>query len=77
MREWRRIRAWELHQEGWRGKDSAAAKVSRAAVSGWLKRARAGGVAALRRHPAPGPTPKLTADQRAQLPALLAEGAAA
>jgi transposase len=78
IREWRRMRAWALHQEGWSGKEIAAAlAVSRAAVSGWLKRARAGGVEALRRHPAPGPTPKLTAEQRAALPDLLAKGAEA
>ena len=78
VREWRRIRAWELHQEGWRGKEIAVAlKVSAAAVSGWLKRARAGGVEALRRRPAPGPTPKLTTEQRAALPDLLARGAEA
>lgn len=72
------MRAWELHGEGWSGKDIAAAlKVSTGAVSGWLKRARIGGVEALRRHPAPGPTPKLTAEQRAQLPGLLAHGAEA
>lgn len=72
------MRAWELHQQGWSGKDIAAAlAVSRAAVSGWLKRARAGGVEALRRHPAPGATPKLTAAQRAQLPGILAKGAEA
>ena len=72
------MRAWALHQEGWSGKDIAAAlAVSRAAVSGWLKRAHAGGVEALRRRPAPGPTPKLTAEQRAQLPDLLAKGAEA
>lgn len=72
------MRAWALHQEGWSGKEIAAAlAVSRAAVSGWLKRARAGGVEALRRHPAPGPTPKLTAEQRAALPDLLAKGAEA
>ena len=70
------MRAWELHGEGWRGKEIAEAlKVSAAAVSGWLKRARTGGAEALRRHPAPGPTPKLTAAQRAHLPALLAKGA--
>jgi transposase len=44
-------------------------------VSTWLKRARAGGVEALKRHPPPGATPKLAAAQRAQLPALLAKGA--
>lgn len=78
VREWRRVRAWELHQEGWTGRAIAVAlKVSEGAVSGWLKRARAGGVAALRRHPAPGATPKLTAQQRARLPDLLAKGAEA
>jgi transposase len=78
IREWRRMRAWELHTEGWSGKDIATAlKVSAGAVSGWLKRARVSGVEALRRHPAPGPTPKLTAEQRACLPDLLAKGAEA
>src|SRR5215831_10403241 len=78
VREWRRVRAWELHQQGWTGKAIAAAlKVSEGAVSGWLKRARAGGVAALRRHPAPGAIPKLTAAQRARLPDLLTSGAEA
>lgn len=78
LREWRRVRAWELHQAGWRGKDIAAAlKVSAGAVSGWLKRARVGGGEALRRRPAPGPTPKLTNEQRAALPDLLAKGAEA
>jgi transposase len=72
------MRAWALHQEGWSGKDIAMAlAVSRAAVSGWLKRARIGGVEALRRHPAPGPTPKLTDEQRATLPDILARGAEA
>ena len=78
IREWRRLRAWALHQEGWSGKEIAAAlAVSRAVVSGWLKRARAGGVEALRRRPASGPAPKLTAAQRASLPDVLARGAEA
>ena len=78
VREWRRLRAWELHQAGWRGKAIAAAlAVSAGAVSGWLKRARAAGVDALRRRPAPGPTPKLTAEQRTALPDFLARGAEA
>lgn len=72
------MRAWELHAEGWTGRAVAAAlKVSEGAVSGWLKRARAGGVDALRRHPAPGATPRLTTEQRARLPDLLAQGAEA
>jgi transposase len=75
-REWRRLRAWELHQAGWTGTAIAQALgVSEAAVSTWLNRARAGGVEALKRHPPPGATPKLTVEQRAQLPAILAKGA--
>jgi len=78
VREWRRLRAWALHGEGWSGKDIAAALgVSKAAVSSWLSRGRTKGVQSLHRHPAPGPTPKLTAEQRAQLPALLERGAEA
>jgi transposase len=77
-REWRRLRAWDLHQAGWSGTAIAAAlAVSEAAVSTWLQRARVGGLEALHRHPAPGPAPRLTAEQRAQLPALLAPGAEA
>ena len=75
-RAWRRLRAWELHEQGWSGKAIAEAlKASQAAVSMWLKRARAGGVEALKRHPPPGATSKLMAAQRAQLPDLLAQGA--
>lgn len=78
VREWRRLRAWELHEAGWSGKAIAEAlKASQAAVSTWLKRARMGGVEALHRHPPPGRMPKLSAVQRAQLPALLAKGAEA
>ena len=75
-REGRRRRAWELKEQGWKQQDIAAALgVTGGAVSQWLKRAREQGVAGLRRHPAPGPTPKLTATQLAQLPALLERGA--
>jgi transposase len=77
-REGRRLRAWELAQQGWTQSAIAAALgVTQGAVSQWLRRARAGGVAALRRRPAPGAPPKLTPAQRAQVPALLARGAAA
>jgi len=78
-REERRKRAWALKQEGWPQKDIAAALgVSGGAVSQWLTRAReAGGVEALNRRPAPGMTPRLSGEQRAQLPALLARGAEA
>lgn len=73
---WRRQRACELHKAGWWGKDIASALgVSRAAVSQWLKREREGGADALKARPRPGPTPRLTAEQRAQIPGLLACGA--
>ena len=76
--EWRRRRAWELHQQGWWQKDIATALgVSRAAVCQWIKRAREEGVAALRSRPHLGGPAKLTAEQRAQSPALLARGAEA
>src|SRR5262245_65812993 len=75
-REGRRLRAWDLHQDGWTGKAIAAALgVTPGAVSQWLKRARAGGADALRHQPASGPQPRLTAEQLAHLPALLAQGA--
>jgi transposase len=78
-REWRRQRAWEVSQAGWWQKDIAAALgVSRAAVCQWLKCAReGGGVEALRRRPHLGGPSQLTAEQRAQIPALLARGAQA
>jgi transposase len=42
-----------------------------------MRRGREGGVAGLRRRIAPGRVPKLTAEQLAELPALLAQGAQA
>lgn len=75
---WRRQRAWELHQAGWWGKDIAAALgVSRAAVSQWLTRARDGGVDALQTRPRPGSPARLSTEQRAEIPGLLARGAEA
>jgi transposase len=77
-REGRRFRAWDLAQQGWTQQDIAAALgVTQGAVSQWLMRARASGQAALRRQPPPGRPPKLTPEQRAQLPALLERGPAA
>jgi transposase len=76
--EWRRQRAWELHQQGWWQKDIATALgASCAAVCQWLKRGREGGAEALRTRPRPGATPRLSAEQRAQIPGLLARGAEA
>jgi transposase len=77
-REGRRLRAWALHQQGWTGTAIAdALGVTKGAVSRWLKRAREGGTEALYSQPPPGPTPKLGAEQLAQLLGLLARGAEA
>jgi transposase len=75
-REGRRLRAWELHQQGWKQKDIAVALgVTQGAVSQWVRRGRAGGVAALRTRTSPGAPPRPTSAQLAQLPVLLARGA--
>jgi transposase len=64
-----------LERKGWTQQAIAEALgVTQGAVSQWLGRARAGGVAALRRRRAAGPRPRLSATQRATLPALLARG---
>lgn len=77
-REGRRLRAWELHQQGWTQEHIAQAfGVTQGAVSQWLKRASLQGPPSLRAHPAPGAQPRLDPEQRAQLVALLLEGAEA
>ena len=77
-REGRRLRAWELKQQGW--KQSAIARalgVTRGAVSLWMKQAREAGVQRLYLRIAPGPAWKLSVEQRSQLPMLLLRGAEA
>jgi transposase len=77
-REWRRLRAWELKQQGWRQRDIAVALgVTEGAVSQWMSRGRQGGMASLRHQPPPGPASRLTPEQLAKLPILLARGAEA
>src|SRR5918999_4832216 len=77
-REGRRLRAWELHQKGWKQQAIAEALgVTQGAVSQWLKRAKEGGVASLPHRPPPGAAPRLSPEQRAQLLALLSQGAEA
>jgi len=77
-REGRRLRAWALKAKGWSQQAIAEALgVTAGAVSQWMRRGREGGVDALKRRLAPGPTPKLTDEQRAQVPVLLAQGAEA
>src|SRR6185312_2218803 len=77
-REERRKRAWELKQQGWKQKEIAEALgVTEGAVSQWMKSGRAGGEEALKAHPAPGAKARLTAEQQAQIPTVLAKGASA
>jgi transposase len=51
--------------------------VSKGAVSQWMKRGREGGLEALKRQPAPGAPPRLSEQERAEVPELLAQGAPA
>ena len=80
-RDWqegRRLRALELSEQGWKAiRIAEALGVTRGAVSQWLKAAREGGREALRRRPRRGRQPQLSAEHRAQLPALLNRGAEA
>jgi transposase len=77
-REGRRLRAWALHLRGWKQQAIAEALgVTQGAVSQWIARGKAGGQDALRNRKSPGAPRRLTTDQRAQLPTLLARGAEA
>jgi transposase len=74
-REWRRLRAVQLQQQGWYQRDIAAALgVAEETVSRWLARARAGGPEALLAHPAPGHPPKLPDTQKRLIPEFLWHG---
>src|SRR5665647_975546 len=75
-KEWRRMRAWDLAQLGWKQRDIAVAlDASEGAVSRWIAAARRGGPEALRSHPAPGPLGKLTPAQLRLIPDFLWHGA--
>src|SRR5438132_13708359 len=77
-REGRRLRAWELFQQGWKQQRIAAALgVTPGAVSQWLKRARESGPSALRHRKPAGKAARLTPEQQASVPVLLRRGAAA
>lgn len=76
-KEARRFQAWHLKQQGWSQRRIAEALgVSEGAVSQWMRRARDGGMGALRHRPSPGAPPRLTNEQLARLPALLQRGPA-
>ena len=78
-REGRRLRAWALHEQGWRQSQIAAALgVTSGAVCQWMRRVRAGGgPEALRKRKAPGGQPRLSVEQQRQVLAWLREGAEA
>src|SRR5215203_6876467 len=74
-REGRRLRASELKERGWKQTHIAdALGVTEGTVSQWMKRAREEGVEGLRHKPPPGATPRLSEEQRAKVPELLARG---
>ena len=75
-RERRRLRAFELHQQGWKQKDIAdKLDVTPGAVSQWIKQGQKDGPQALKKRTACGAPRKLSWVQRAQLPRLLSRGA--
>jgi transposase len=77
-REGRRLRAWELFQQGWGQRQIARVLgVSEGAVSQWLAKARQAGGSALLDRPPPGRPPRLTPEQQARVVALLRLGAPA
>lgn len=72
------MQAWRLSQRGWKQRDIAVAlDASEGAVSRWLAAARRGGPEALRSHPGPGPSAKLTPEQFRLIPDFLWHGAEA
>jgi transposase len=78
FRQWRRLRAFDLKDRGWRRRDVAEAlDVSEVSVGHWLALARTGGPRALLSHPIPGRPPALSAAQRQMIPELLWHGAEA
>lgn len=77
-REWRRLRALSLKEQGWYQRDIASALgVAEETISRWLARARHGGAEVLLAHPASGHPPKLTAAQKRLVPEFLWHGAEA
>jgi transposase len=77
-KEQRRLRAYDLKQQGWKQDDIARALgVSKGAVSQWLRRAEQLGWSALQARPHSGRPAELTMDQKHLLPDLLSHGAEA
>jgi transposase len=78
-RRGRRLRAWELHEQGWsKSQIAAALGVTSGAVIRWMRRIRErSGPGALRKRRAPGGQPRLSAEQEVQILEWLREGAEA
>ena len=77
-REYRRLRVWEMHQQGHRQQAIAdALGLTQGAVSQIIARAQAGGVAALRYRKPQGAKPRLTMAQKTALLDKLRQGATA
>jgi transposase len=78
LKEWRRMRAWQLSQLGWRQRViSDALGVTEGAVSRWLRKARHEGPTVLLTRHHSGPAPKVAADRMRLLPDYLSHGAEA
>jgi transposase len=74
-KEWRRIRALELAELGWKQHTIALAlDASEGSVSKWLARAEHGGPQALRARPRLGPVAKITDEQFRRIPDFLWHG---
>lgn len=74
-REWRRLRALQLKEQGWFQRHIAKALgVSEDTISRWMIRARAGGSETLLAHPSPGHPPKLSSAQKGLIPEFLWHG---
>jgi transposase len=77
-REYRRLRVWEMHRQGYKQSEIAQALgLSQGGVSHILARAQSGGEAALRQRKPPGAPARLSAEQKAELLDKLAQGAEA
>jgi transposase len=78
LKEWRRMRAWQLSQLGWKQRIIAdALGVTEGAVSHWVAKARDKGPAALLSRHHPGPAAKLESEQMRLIPEFLGHGAEA
>lgn len=78
FREWRRLQALHLRQQGWRRCDVAEAlDVAERSVRNWTARARLHGPQGLLSAPIPGRPPGLSLQQRQLIPELLWHGAEA